>query len=273
MSFYKVSKKLVNVKKIFDYFFIIFSYSLLFFYYFLGVCLASSNLDKLNIEYILSFKYYDYNLKSNIEYFLFNNNQQIVDYTNNKIYIFPIDKNVFNILNELYNLKGKEFPIYYYPPIPKENMNNKKSKNKSVSFGTIAYLKKYYESDLEVMYLYDYATPNFYRYIDLSLASILYPIEDNLKILVNQIMVLRLKPNDQENKVKDYLDYLNYIKAFNNLNKPEVVLYEVFFIDDNFYFKFLDTKLNIIRVFKVNEYKVYKELGSYYFKDVDIFKF
>lgn len=260
-------------KNLVSYFLLIFNFVFLFFYYFLKISLGSDSLSKFNIEYILAFKYYDYNLKSNIEYFLFNDNQQVVDYTNNKIYIFSIDKNVFSILNELYNLRGKEFPVFYYPPIPKERIANKESKNKTFSFGTIAYLKKYYESNLEVMYLYDYATPNFYKYINLSLASILYPIEDNLKVLVSQVMVLRLNEQENKVKVKDYLDYLNYIKAFNNLNKNEIVLYEVFFIDSNFYFKFLDLKSNIIRVFKINEYKAYKELGSYYFKDTDVFRF
>ena len=154
------------------------------------------------------------------------------------------------------------------------------------------------------MYLYDYATPNFYRYIDPNLASILYPIEDNIKVLINRIIVFSItnssimsssntqfdniqsnnnrsnsfnnQSNNQDNLIigyKDYTDYLNYLKAFNNLNKPEITLYEALFFKGNFYFKFLDTKKNIVTIYSINEYKIYKELGSYSFKDVEFFEF
>ena len=248
-------------------------YLLVFIIYFTKFSLANDNFDKFNFpKYALSFKYYDYNLKSNVEYFLFDNFQEIVDYTNNKIYLFPLDQYSFNILNELYNLKGKELPIYYYPPIPRERLIKNKLKNNPAAFGTIAYLKKYYEDKLQVMYLYDYATPNFYKYIDPLLASLIYPLEDNIKVLINQIMILRVKANNEQNNYKEYTDFLNYLKAFNNLNKPEIILYEAFYYNNNFYFKFLDTKYNTIKSFKINEYKVYRDLGSYYFKDVDVFK-
>lgn len=262
-------------------------YIFIFFYFFvLKFSLANQNFNTQNFnnqnfnnqnlsipEYVLSFKYYDYNLKSNIEYFLFDDVQQVVDYDNNKIYFFGIDKNVFTILNELYNLKGKEFPIYYYPPIPKEKLTNKKLKNNPTSFGIIAYLKKYYNSDLEIMYLYDYSTPNFYKYIDPNLASILYPIEDNLKILVNQIMLLRLNYNEKNIEIKDYKDHLNYLKAFNNLSNSDISLYEAYFRNDYFYFKFLDSKNNSLKVFIIDKYKSYKNLGNYYLKNFESFKF
>jgi len=248
-------------------------YLLLFLIYFIKFSLANDNFNRFNFpKYILSFKYYDYNLKGSVEYFLFDSFQEVTDYTNNKIYLFPLDQYSLNILNELYNLRGKEFPIYYYPPIPKERIKKSKSKNNSTSFGTIAYLKKYYEDKLQIMYLYDYATPNFYKYIDPLLASLIYPVEDNLKVLTNQIMILKIKANNEQNSYKDYIDFINYLKAFNNLNKPEVILYEAFYYNNSFYFKFLDTKSNIIKNFVINEYKIYKDLGSYYFKDVDVFK-
>ncbi|MEM3393461.1 MAG: hypothetical protein QXY79_00215 [Candidatus Methanomethylicia archaeon] len=154
-------------------------------------------------------------------------------YKENTIYNFNYSS--IEIKQEIYARKGIYFPATYIPPQVGTN-----KKDKSTKMGSLATIIK----DNQIMYLFDYGTPNFYRYLDYDLIGIIVSLEDNIQKLVNNL-------NNAE-KI-NYKPFLDYIKAFGNVNQDfELIL--CYNQQDKMYFEFLNKKSNKIKVFFIDKY-------------------
>lgn len=204
------------------------------------------------LSYNLVFNHYNYELKSYISYIYFTNKQLITDYKNYTIYEFNYPS--ISIQNELYNLEGKSFPSIYQPPITKEKNKNK---NK-ITIGSTAQIIK----DNQIMYLLEYSTPNFYKFLDYELRGLIIALEDNTKELVyklNEAQKIEFKP------------YLDYVKAFCNINNNHqlILCYKQ---NEDLYFDFLETQKNKIKSIKINKFYYY-QISESIFPENEIFKF
>ncbi|MCX7758665.1 MAG: hypothetical protein N2169_03500 [bacterium] len=182
--------------------------------------------------YTIVFNHYNEEMKSYISYILFDNRQSITDYKNHIIYKFDYPSQM--VLQELYILKGQSFPSFYKPPIEKDK------KNKNMKLGSFAQIIK----DNQIMYLQDYSTPSFYKFLDFNLRGLIVSLEDNTKALINNIYTAE--------KV-EYKSYLDYVKAFGNINSGfELIL--CYPDESKIIFEFLNTKNNKVKVITVDKY-------------------
>ncbi|MFN3995261.1 MAG: hypothetical protein ACK4GR_01875 [bacterium] len=202
----------------------------------------------------LVFNHYNSTLKSYVSYILFENKQSVVNYKENIIYNF--DYTSISINQEIYNLKGLYFPSVY---IPLKTEQEKKNKGKKVeNLGSLAQIIR----NNQIMYLFDYGTPNFYRHLDYNLRGIIVAIEDNVQNLLNNLY------NAQKIEYKPYLDY---VKSFANINKDfELIL--CYNIENEIFFEFLNTKNNKIKVISIDKYYRFQSSEKEYPKN-EIFTF
>ncbi|MFN3478456.1 MAG: hypothetical protein ACK4ZM_03725, partial [bacterium] len=156
----------------------------------------------------LIFNHYNPSLKSYVSYILSQNKQSLVNYNENIIYNF--DYTCIPINQEIYSLKGLYFPSVYVPL--KTNQEKKNKGKKSENLGSLAQIIR----NNQIMYLFDYSTPNFYKHLDYNLRGIIVTLEDNIQNLIDNLY------NAQKIEYKPYLDY---VKSFANINKDfELIL-------------------------------------------------
>ncbi|MEN3014927.1 MAG: hypothetical protein ABDH21_02570 [bacterium] len=184
-------------------------------------------------SYTIAFNHFNQQIKSYISYILFEDRQIITDYKNYTIYEFEYPS--YQVQQELYNLKDKEFNSVYIPPYQKP-----KSPKKQIPLGSLAHIYK----PNQIMYLFDYSTVNFYKFLDIELRGLIVALEDNVAYLLTKI---------GEAKKIEYKSYLDYIKAFGNINQDyELIL--CYNQNQNIIFDFLNTKTNKIKEIKIDMY-------------------
>jgi len=186
---------------------------------------------KLSFSYVIAFSHYNRFFKKYITYFLFEDRQLIVSYQDYTIYEYNYP--CLALFKELYDLKNVSVPSFYKPPLV--------AKKKTKVFGSIAYIYK----DNQVMYLWDYSTENFYKFLDYTLRGLIVTLEDNTEDLLNKI--------SKAEKI-EYKTYLDYIRAFGNINNDNFELILCYNIDDDLVFEFLDKEKNLIRIVKIDKY-------------------
>lgn len=203
-------------------------------------------------SYLLVFNHYNPNLKSYVSYILFENKQLIVNYKENIIYYFDYSCPAVN--QEIYTLKGLYFPSVYVPLKTNQGKNNKQSKN----LGSLAQIIR----NNQIMYLFDYGTPNFYKYLDYNLRGIIVTLEDNIQNLVEKL--------SSAQKI-EYKPYLDYLKSFANINKDfELIL--CYNNENELFFEFLNTKNNKVKLISIDKYYRFKSTEKEYPKN-EIFTF
>lgn len=187
----------------------------------------------LAFGYVLSFNHYNPDIRSYISYVIFEDKQSITDYRNNTIYLFNFPS--IKVLNELEILKGQTFPAAHIPPLEKTKKNN---------IGTIAQIYK----GNQVMYLYDYLTPSFYKSLDFKLRGLVVTLEDNIRELLSILY--------SAEKI-EYKPYLNYLKSFSNINDDFELILCYPKENNRINFEFLNKKSNRIKKISIDKYYGY----------------
>jgi hypothetical protein len=187
-------------------------------------------------SYTIAFSHYNQFFKKYVTYFLFEDRQLITDYKDYVIYEYNYPS--ANVFNELYSLKNVVVPSFYKPPLSKENLDRKAKRQ---SLGSIAYIYK----DNQVMYLLDYSTLNFYKFLDYNLRGLIVSLEDNIAYLFNNI--------SQCQKI-EYKTYLDYVRAFGNLSGSDFELLLVYTQGEYFVFEFLNKENNVVKVVNIDKY-------------------